>query len=69
MELYLTNHNFIEKVRRFEQGTVYERMAVSPEDFCLIKLEYLHTPTKLSSIKSTMAYNAFTKRDEAFEPI
>lgn len=26
IELYLTNHNFIEKVRRFEQGTVYERM-------------------------------------------
>ena len=24
IELYLTNHNFIEKVRRFEQGTVYE---------------------------------------------
>ena len=38
MELYLTNHNFIEKVRRFEQGTVYERMAVSPEDFLSYKI-------------------------------
>ena len=38
MELYLTNHNFIEKVRRFEQGTVYERIAVSPEDFLSYKI-------------------------------
>ena len=38
IELYLTNHNFIEKVRRFEQGTVYERMAVSPEDFLSYKI-------------------------------
>lgn len=38
MELYLTNHNFIEKVRRFEQGTVYERMSVSPEDFLSSKI-------------------------------
>ena len=33
IELFLTNANFIDRIRRFEQGTVYERMAVSPEDF------------------------------------
>ena len=33
MELLLTNANFIGRIRRYEQGTVYERMAVSPEDF------------------------------------
>ena len=33
MELFLTNANFIGRIRRYEQGTVYERMAVSPEDF------------------------------------
>ena len=40
MELYLTNrNNFIEKIRKFEQGTVYERMSVSPEDFLSYKIK------------------------------
>lgn len=33
IELFLTNPNFIGRIRRYEQGTVCERMAVSPEDF------------------------------------
>ena len=33
IEYYLTEPDFIRKMLRFEQGTVYERMAVSPEDF------------------------------------
>ena len=33
IELFLTNANFLGRIRRYEQGTVYERMAVSPEDF------------------------------------
>ena len=33
IELFLTNANFIGRIRRYEQGTVYERMAVSSEDF------------------------------------
>lgn len=33
IELFLTNANFIGRIRRYEQGTVYERMAVSAEDF------------------------------------
>ena len=42
IELFLTNANFIGRIRRYEQGTVYERMAVSPEDF----LSYeTHMPT------------------------
>lgn len=35
IELFLTNANFIGRIRRYEQGTVYERMAVSSEDFLL----------------------------------
>nr|WP_295030366.1 restriction endonuclease subunit S [uncultured Methanobrevibacter sp.] len=30
---YLIRNDFINKVRRFEEGTVYERMAVKPSDF------------------------------------
>ena len=33
IELFLTNANFIGRIRRYEQGTVYERMAVYPENF------------------------------------
>lgn len=31
--MLLTNDNFINYIRRYEQGTVYERMAVNPTDF------------------------------------
>ncbi len=34
----LTTDNFISKARRYEEGTVYERMAVSSEDFQLVKV-------------------------------
>lgn len=33
IEMMLTRWDFINKVRKFEEGTVYERMAVKPEDF------------------------------------
>lgn len=33
IELLVTNKNFIKRIRKFEEGTVYERMAVKPEDF------------------------------------
>ena len=29
----ITRWDFINKIRKFEEGTVYERMAVKPEDF------------------------------------
>ena len=29
----LTNPNFINKIRRFEEGSIYERQAVKPKDF------------------------------------
>jgi type I restriction enzyme S subunit len=40
---FLTWNDFIMKVRRFEEGTVYERMAVNPKDFLSFK-------TKLPSL-------------------
>ena len=36
---YLTQNDFIQKVRKFEEGTVYERMAVSPGDFLRFKIK------------------------------
>lgn len=33
LETFVTSPNFIKRIRKFEQGTVYERMAVSPSDF------------------------------------
>ena len=34
---YLTRWDFINRALKYQQGTVYERMAVSPEDFVSIK--------------------------------
>lgn len=33
IELMVTNSDFVNKMLRFQEGTVYERMAVSSEDF------------------------------------
>lgn len=41
---YLTRTAFINKARRYEQGTVYERMAVSPEDFLKVKVKIPSLP-------------------------
>lgn len=35
----LTNNKFLQNVRRYEQGTVYERMAVSSSDFLKMKIK------------------------------
>ena len=35
---YLMRSDFINAVRKYEEGTVYERMAVKPEDFLEVKV-------------------------------
>jgi len=49
IKYYTTRNNFINAVRKYEQGTVYERMAVSPEDFLKfnIKLPSLDIQNKI----------------------
>lgn len=41
---YLTRTDFINKARRYEQGTVYERMAVGPADFLKVKVKIPSLP-------------------------
>ena len=52
---YLIRWNFINAVRKYEEGTVYERMAVKPSDF--LKYEILLPPlpeqTAIAEILST----------------
>ena len=38
LELIITSNDFNNYSMKYQQGTVYERMAVSPEDLCKIKL-------------------------------
>jgi type I restriction enzyme S subunit len=40
MEYYLCRNEFIQKVRKYEEGTVYERMAVKSSDFQKIKDDF-----------------------------
>ena len=49
IKYYMTRNNFINAIRKYEQGTVYERMAVAPEDFLKfsIKLPDLETQNKI----------------------
>ena len=39
MNILLTMNDFINKVRKYEKCTVYERMAVKPEDFLKFKID------------------------------
>ena len=41
---YLTHSTFINKARRFEEGTIYERMAVHPNDFVTVKVDMPSIP-------------------------
>ena len=41
---YLIRDAFINKARRYEQGTVYERMAVHPSDFVKVKVSFPSLP-------------------------
>ena len=52
LKYYLTRNNFINEVRKYEQGTVYERMAVSPEDFLKSKIKLPEL-----SIQNAIAHN------------
>jgi len=50
----LTTNDFINRVRKYEQGTVYERMAVSPKDFLSyrLKLPSLKEQQKIAEVLS-----------------
>ncbi len=50
IEYLLTRRDFIQKARRFEEGTVYERMAVKPADFVrlIISLPTLSEQQKIA---------------------
>ena len=49
MGAYLSRWDFINRVRKYEEGTVYERMAVKQEDFlrCEIKLPSIEEQKKI----------------------
>ena len=57
----LTWNDFIQRVRKYEQGTVYERMAVSPKDFLLYKVKL---PSKQEQQKIAKALTTADKEIE-----
>ncbi len=57
----LTTNDFINRVRKYEQGTVYERMAVSPKDFLSYKLKL---PSQQEQKKIVQVLNTADKEIE-----
>ena len=53
---YVTQQSFINSARKYEQGTVYERMAVAPEDFLKLNIwvPNKHIQDKFSTILISM---------------
>lgn len=56
IEYLVTRKTFINMVRRYEEGTVYERQAVKPDDFLKFKLELpsIEEQIKISKFLSTI---------------
>ena len=54
--LYMTRNDFINRSLKFQQGTVYERMAVSPEDLLSMDIEIpnLEAQKRISNIFSIL---------------
>ena len=59
ISLYLTNTTFIGHIRKYEQGTVYERMAVSSEDF--LKGE-INLPTYEEQLKIAKTFKSIDEK-------
>jgi len=56
---YFTSNNFINKIRKYEQGTVYERTSVNVEDF----LKHIDTfPSLKNQRKIANILSNFDKR-------
>ena len=56
IEYFVTRRDFINKVRKYEEGTVYERQAVKPEDFlkfCIV-IPSLKEQTKIANFLSAI---------------
>ena len=64
LELILTSIDFRKYSLKFQQGTVYERMAVSSEDFCNIKIV---VADKLIQNKISMLSNYLNKKISKLE--
>ena len=61
ISLYLSDNSFINKVRKYEEGTVYERMSVKPEDLLKVNI-------KIPSIEEqNRIANLFTSLDKKIE--
>ena len=56
IEHLVTRSNFINKVRKYEEGTVYERMSVKPENLLKfnIKIPDLREQTKIAEFLTTI---------------
>ena len=56
ISLYLSDNSFINKVRKYEEGTVYERMSVKPEDLLKvnIKIPSIEEQTKIANLFSNL---------------
>ena len=65
IEYILTNSSFINYIRKYEQGTVYERMAVNSEDFLkgIIKLPPLDIQTKIINLMHSFELKIQKEKD------
>ena len=56
IEYFVTRWDFINRVRKYEEGTVYERQAVKPEDFLKfsIPIPSIEEQTKIASFLSSI---------------
>ena len=70
IEYLFTRQEFIQQIRKYEEGTVYERMAVSPEDFLsfTVALPSLAEQNKLEDFLTSIK-DEITKQTEILDQL
>ena len=61
--MYLTSDRFIKKILKYQQGTVYERMSVNPDDFLKGRLPIIKNQESFISLIKTIDNKCIVEKE------
>mgnify|MGYP003296532741 CR=1 FL=1 len=63
VSLYLTSNKFIKKILKYQQGTVYERMSVNPDDFLKGRLPIIKNQELFINLIKTIEHKCTVEKE------
>ena len=64
VSIYLTSDKFIMKILKYQQGTVYERMCVNPDDFLKGRLPIIKNHELFINLIKTIEYKCIVEKEQ-----